>query len=311
MNRFRNLLLVVPGDGTDIGPAMKQATALALRNDAQLTLIDTVAEVPKRQAKRGQRQGIDLQAALVGDRRRELEELADANQSAGLAIEVSVGIGTPFVNTIQRVLEHGYDLVITPEEAGLTGFGARTKHLLRKCPCPVWVVRPGREGPLKILAAVDPTSEAGGDPLSRLIMDLAISMTALHGGNLDIVHAWEMEGEATLRGSKYVSISPHELDLLVERTHNEHQDSLDALVADSDLSSIDHEVHLVKGDPRRVILAMLVEKKIDLVIMGTVARTGIAGLVIGNTAESILDVVDCSVVAVKPDGFVSPVAISR
>ncbi len=311
MKRFRNLLLVVPGDGTDIGPAMKRATELALRNDAQLTLIDTVAEVPKRQAKRGRRQGIDLQAALLGDRRRELEQLADANQSADLAIEVSVGVGTPFVNTIRSVLDNGYDLVITPEEAGLTGFGARTKHLLRKCPCPVWVVRPSRARHLRVLAAVDPTSESGGDPLSRLIMDLATSLTALHSGHLDIVHAWEMEGEATLRGSQYVSISPQELNLLIERTHSEHQDALDGLLGDFDLSSIDHEVHLVKGDPRRVILAMLVEKKIDLVVMGTVARTGIAGLVIGNTAESILDAVNCSVVAVKPDGFVSPVAISR
>ena len=43
--------------------------------------------------------------------------------------------------------------------------------------------------------------------------------------------------------------------------------------------------------------------------MGTVARTGIPGLLIGNTAESVLSQVGCSVIAVKPDGFVSPVAV--
>jgi nucleotide-binding universal stress UspA family protein len=42
--------------------------------------------------------------------------------------------------------------------------------------------------------------------------------------------------------------------------------------------------------------------------MGTVCRTGIPGLIIGNTAERVLDVVDCSVLTVKPEGFVSPVA---
>jgi universal stress protein E len=41
--------------------------------------------------------------------------------------------------------------------------------------------------------------------------------------------------------------------------------------------------------------------------MGTLGRAGIAGLLIGNTAEKILHQVECSVMTVKPDGFVSPV----
>jgi nucleotide-binding universal stress UspA family protein len=47
----------------------------------------------------------------------------------------------------------------------------------------------------------------------------------------------------------------------------------------------------------------------DLIVMGTVARTGLGGLLIGNTAESVLQRVDCSVLAVKPEGFVSPVRL--
>ena len=41
--------------------------------------------------------------------------------------------------------------------------------------------------------------------------------------------------------------------------------------------------------------------------MGTLARTGVAGLFIGNTAETILEQLTCSVLAIKPPGFVSPV----
>jgi len=40
--------------------------------------------------------------------------------------------------------------------------------------------------------------------------------------------------------------------------------------------------------------------------MGTVCRTGIAGFLIGNTAENVLNDVDCSVLTVKPEGFASP-----
>jgi nucleotide-binding universal stress UspA family protein len=62
-----------------------------------------------------------------------------------------------------------------------------------------------------------------------------------------------------------------------------------------------------QGDPEDVIPDFVVAEGIDLIVMGTVARTGIAGLLIGNTAERLLRRLPCSVLAVKPDGFRSPV----
>jgi nucleotide-binding universal stress UspA family protein len=41
--------------------------------------------------------------------------------------------------------------------------------------------------------------------------------------------------------------------------------------------------------------------------MGTLGRTGIAGLFIGNTAEDVLRETHTAVLAAKPDGFVSPI----
>jgi nucleotide-binding universal stress UspA family protein len=45
-----------------------------------------------------------------------------------------------------------------------------------------------------------------------------------------------------------------------------------------------------------------------LVVMGTVARTGVAGLLMGNTAERVLQRLQGSVLAVKPPGFKSPIS---
>ena len=56
----------------------------------------------------------------------------------------------------------------------------------------------------------------------------------------------------------------------------------------------------------RIIPAIVNEKSIEVVVMGTIARTGIPGLLIGNTAEEVINQVDCSVLAIKPEGFVSP-----
>ncbi len=50
-------------------------------------------------------------------------------------------------------------------------------------------------------------------------------------------------------------------------------------------------------------------EKADLLVMGTVCRTGVPGFFIGNTAEDVLQQVDCSVLAVKPKGFVTPVKV--
>ncbi len=44
--------------------------------------------------------------------------------------------------------------------------------------------------------------------------------------------------------------------------------------------------------------------------MGTVGRTGIPGLIIGNTADEVLQTTKASIHAVKPEQFVSPVVMS-
>jgi len=45
--------------------------------------------------------------------------------------------------------------------------------------------------------------------------------------------------------------------------------------------------------------------------MGTISRAGIAGLLVGNTAERLLDQLDCSLLTVKPGDFVSPVGLEE
>jgi nucleotide-binding universal stress UspA family protein len=64
-----------------------------------------------------------------------------------------------------------------------------------------------------------------------------------------------------------------------------------------------------EGFPGEVIPAVACRERIDLIVMGTVARVGIPGLFIGNTAERTLDHVDCDILVIKPKGFVTPVQL--
>ena len=69
------------------------------------------------------------------------------------------------------------------------------------------------------------------------------------------------------------------------------------------------KTHVSKGMAGKIIPTFARKLKIDLIVMGTVARTGIPGVFIGNTAESVLSQIDCSVLAVKPPEFVTPVTL--
>jgi nucleotide-binding universal stress UspA family protein len=104
-------------------------------------------------------------------------------------------------------------------------------------------------------------------------------------------------------------LSQTQVDRYVEDSRAGARKALDDLLGKSPDRTGRRFVHLLKGDPAEVIAEFAKAGGVDLIVMGTVARTGIGGLLIGNTAESTLQRVDCSVLAVKPDGFVSPVTL--
>ncbi|MDZ7711689.1 MAG: hypothetical protein U5L06_00545 [Rhodovibrio sp.] len=62
-----------------------------------------------------------------------------------------------------------------------------------------------------------------------------------------------------------------------------------------------------RGNPRSAIPRAVGDTGRGPAGLGTVARTGVPGLIIGNTAEDVLNSVDIGIVAAKPPGYVSPV----
>ncbi|MGD8616212.1 MAG: universal stress protein, partial [Gammaproteobacteria bacterium] len=184
--------------------------------------------------------------------------------------------------------------------------GSTDMHLLRKCPCPVWIDRPNAALPYRtVLAAVNPLdAEAPGR--DRLVMDLATSLANRESARLAVVHAWRLFGESMLRNGR-ARISEAELEGLLEQTRERHRERLDTLLEPYGLGTGDDAVHLVKGEAAPTIREMSEKLSADLIVMGTLGRVGIPGVFIGNTAEEVLQTTRASVLAVKPAGFVSPV----
>ena len=302
MRRFKNILAVY-GDNIGADDVLSRAVALAPANGARLTLVDAL---PQRYAT----------LAELAERRKRLARLVPAVETEGVKeLSVEVFVGIPFLNIIQQVLRADHDLVIASADGGVSlrnlHFGSTATHLMRKCPCPVWIVKPGQSDQYSsILAGIDPkTNEHSGNELDQKILDLATSLALTNDAELHIVHAWEVDGKDRDTVSSEVRDETRKSILLKHEAL--HRDRVDELLASYPLATIRHQVHMPRATPQRAILDLVDTHDIDLIVMGTVSRTGIAGLIIGNAAEMILSVVKCGVFTVKPKGFITPVILEQ
>ncbi len=323
MNRFKDILCVVEVDGTHT-PVIERAVTLAENNQARLTVVNVVPNIAIGQGIPGAPS--DIQATAVAASEKQLSSLIEPYQER-LEIETKVLSGVPFLETIREVLRNHRDLLIkAPETADWLNrlFSSDDMHLLRKCPCPVWLIKPGVEKSYRrILAAVDLDDSHPADEqktreaMNRQILHMASSLALSEFAELHIVHAWDAPGEETMYGG-FVNISEEKIATYVDQVQRQHEQTLDTLIrevaAQQSKDALDYlkpQTHLVKGSPRKEIPALAKQIEADLVVMGTVARTGIPGFIMGNTAETILNQIDCSVLAIKPPGFTTPVTLEE
>jgi nucleotide-binding universal stress UspA family protein len=319
MKRFRSILYVCESS-VDQDVAIARAASLARNNRSRLTLLDVAPALPgPPKSATGVPDRETLQETFLQERREQLEDLAARGGAPDAAIEVR--LGRPFFETIRAVLGNGHDVVIKPAQDPDWSnrlFGSDDMHLLRKCPCPVWLVKPGERHEYdRIVAAVDIDDEdadTSQTTLNREILELAASLALADAASLHIVHAWDAPEAGLVR---LWSSEPEKAERsLVDAEHERHAAAMDHLchalrkhLGDDQYSRLSPRMHMKRGRATQVIPPLVNDLGADVVVMGTVARTGVPGLLIGNTAETILDQLQCSTLAVKPAGFVSPVTL--
>ena len=312
MRRFKSILFVADGSDGERS-VFARAARRASANDAKLTLFAALDAERYQLADLEHRSAIEaISEVRLEERQKELENLREEalSEHPKLTIDVVVETGGLAESAIRAVLANHHDLVIKAAQGG-TGkwnrlFGSGDQKLMRKCPCPVWIVKPSSEAHFRrILAAVDlnPTHPET-ESLATRIMALATSLAEDEGSDLHVVHAWEFSGETVLRGRQ---IDTTDVDKIVESMEAAHQSELDRLLAEHPYEKT--IAHLVKGPAGHIIPDLAEEHDVDLVVIGTVGRTGVPGLLIGNTAERILGAVDCSVLTLKPEGFETPIQV--
>ncbi len=310
MKRFSNILVGVDLSSGDhficdqLSPpteeAIERALWLAKLNSARLLFLyslDVSAQTERLiQENQGPEPTVVDQAGEV------LEALVEKARQEGIAADCQVIIGESWVEIIRHVLRHKHDLVIvgTRHLGSVKSFlvGSTGIKLLRKCPCPVWVTQPQADRRIAtILVAHDLT------PVGDLAVELGCSMAQLYDAQLHVLHAAEY--------SEFEDVFPSRIS--AEKAAS-YRHTAEQHIA-SQLGNVDlaqpAQVHLVTESPDVAILNHLERHCVELLVMGTVARVGIPGLITGNTAERLLPQIPCSILAVKPEGFESPVAVGE
>jgi len=298
MKRFR--CLIVPVSGKDDGQsAVDQAATLAIQNDATVTLVDAITPIHEFLSITGTASA-QLHSDTADRKNAHMETLAKPLRDRGIHVACQLLEGDLAEMTVKRVIQNRHDLLLKSAEhpEGITQhvFGTAGQRLMRKCPCPVWIIKTLPESRLdKILVAISPFPlEQKRHPMNVMMMELASSLASKNSCELNVVSVWP--------------------DLLTDARSEQcetqllQEEALEEVVGPYRRQVTQLHTHLLQGDAGDSITRLSQTLDADLLVLGTVCRSNFVFFTMGNTAEQVLQRAQCSVLAVKPDWFLTSIA---
>ena len=283
MSRFSNILVHVDSRAAT-HPALDCAADLAKANHGRLTIVDVVPDFGwrSRLILGGYERALEN---VTQGKSKLLKELATPLTQQGIDVTTKLLDGHTSVEIIRLVMKDGHDLVVKSakgQHSQQTGFfGTTATRLIRKCPCPVLILKsdcPRHCG--RVVAAVKPApDDETHAQLNARIIRAARKLTST--GEPHVISVWNIYGESILRDH----MQEAEFQELEERTEKHAARNLEQLLEPFGMSAEADNIHLMRGEPGHCIPQFVEQQEADLLVLGSVGRTGVAGLLIGNTAE--------------------------
>lgn len=291
-----NKILVIIEPGAKSHPALERAKQLAKLADAELELFladystyleDGYYFDPVRAQELRREHGEKNLAAL--------EALAEPLRQNGLEVSCATAWGNPpYEEVVRRVSELKPDLVIKTtrhhEKLARLLLSNDDWELIRYCPAPLLLAK-GKPWPDQptLVVAVDPEhSHDKPAALDHKLIRVARELAEKAGGSVHLYHSTHLPALSGL----YPIHGDYRVDMMkvkdLAAQHFVREDR--CYVSDADI---------VKSLPELAILLQA-----SLVVMGAVSRSRMDRMLIGNTAEKILDSLECDVLVVKPDDAV-------
>jgi len=310
MSRYQNILVAIDSQQDD-QPALRRAVYLNQRIGGKikafLPIYDFSYEMTtllSPDERSSMRQGV------ISQRTEWIREQARAYLEAGVEIEIKVvWHNRPYEAIIQEVLTHGHDLVLKMahqhDRLEAVIFTPTDWHLLRKCPCPVWMVKdqPWPEGGKAVVAVNLASEEPHHDELNqKLIRETTLLADMVNHTEVHLVGAYPIT-------PINIAIELPDFDPSVynDAIRGQHLVAMKALR--QKFSIREEFTHVAKGMPEEVIPDIAGQLSAGIVVLGTIGRTGLSAAFLGNTAEQVIDHLRCDLLAIKPDDFNSPVSL--
>ncbi len=290
--------------GDDARAALKQAEELAHTTGAKVTLCAVleiseqalvILEVDRRQAVR------TVEDAAY----QALNKTAATLRATGVNVSTVVRLGEAWEELSREAIAGQHDLVLvgTHVRSAVARmlFGSTSRKLLRSCPVPVWVAKPDEIRDVREIAVATDFSDA-----AFAAVQAAVGVAQALQAKLFVVHALEFPFESYMRTA---GVSPEEMEKARAKLHTEAMQSLESQLMKTDARTLPHgfKMEVIEGNPDTAVPEFVVKNEVDLLVIGTVGRTGLTGVLLGNTAERMLSHLHSSLLAIKPPGFVSPV----
>lgn len=284
--------------------ALAQATELAQKSSARLTLFAVVDLDPHAFAYL-EEEDPEALAKLGAQAEEVLAGLVQTARSQGvITVSSAHSFGKSWVELIKQVLRGNHDLLVvgTRKLTGLQRFlmGSTSLKLMRNCPCPVWITKPHVTAPVTRVLVADDLTEVG----ARLVR-LGSMIAKAKNGELHLLHALEYPWDSDKSVVDPKQVAYH------EKCQVRAQAELAEHLACAEAQALPKPAQVVIREDlaENAILKYISDQQIDLLVMATIARSGIAGFLMGNTAERLMPQIECSVLAIKPDDFQCPITL--
>jgi universal stress protein E len=311
MKKLRRILVTIADLQAPNGSVLRKAAALARATGARLELFHALSAALT-QSKRLGRQHVDVELSLehsVALAQRKLERLARSKLLGGCRVDALAVWDRPaHVAIVRRAQQTGADLIINGTRS--RGFADRLilRHtdweLVRHSPLPLLLVKSHRRAAKAVvLAAIDPL-HANAKParLDHQILDVASGMATALKGTLHAFHAY-MPLSVTLAAGIGEPVNWNTTELDSDYTQRVTREFTRALRRTTIPIS---RRHLRLGIAASELAACAARIRATLVVMGAISRSGLERLIVGSTAEHVLDELACDVLIVKPTGVKTP-----
>ncbi|GGP55253.1 universal stress protein E [Shewanella algicola] len=306
MKDYKKILVVI-NPTTDHQPALARAVELASKSNAEITAFLSIFDfsyemtsILSSQEREAMRQGV------IDQRIAWLESAISGFNSKNLTINTEVvWHNRPFESVINFAIDGDFDLIVksTHQHDKLKAviFTPTDWHLMRKSPVPVLMVKE-HDWPVagKIVCAVNVVSEDDDhQTLNGKIISQALNLSKKFSASVHLVN-----GYPGTPVNLAIELPDFDANIYNNTVKMQHEQRVQYLAQAYNIPL--ENCHVEEGLPEDVIPELASKLDAELVVLGTVGRTGFSAALIGNTAEHVIDSINCDLLAIKPDGYKSP-----